>query len=194
MADENTVRSYRSNDTQRREAAPSAPAGTSKSGDPLADLARLIGQTDPFGDFGQRTPRSNERVASAPSTAGDWRKAAAAMPPYEVEPPPRPVLEPRTSMANPSQANPSQSNPGYGRHDPYQMAAHQAPTADARTTGFSDVRGETSATYYEQDHGHEGSADPVYVGASESRDAEPYFDDGAQLMPQDEQSYDDVPR
>src|SRR5215475_14303470 len=53
-------RSYRSNDPYRRAAEPprpSEPAG----GDPLAELARLIGQSDPFAEFG----RSNSRQAAS---------------------------------------------------------------------------------------------------------------------------------
>src|SRR5438046_1205518 len=85
MADEYTVRPHRSNDTPRR-AGGSASEHTGNS-DPLSELARLIGQSDPFAEFGKGSPRSSERVASAPTTGGyDWRKAAAAMPPYETQP------------------------------------------------------------------------------------------------------------
>jgi cell division protein FtsN len=52
MADDQTQRPYRSNE----------PAITCASGsDPLAELARLIGQNDPFGEFG----RENARRAAA---------------------------------------------------------------------------------------------------------------------------------
>src|SRR5262252_830123 len=62
MADNN--RSYRSNDPYRRAAEPSRPSEPA-GGDPLAELARLIGQSDPFAEFG----RSNQRPAAPPSFA-----------------------------------------------------------------------------------------------------------------------------
>ncbi len=59
MADDQTQRPYRLNEPPVRR----APAATSTSGsDPLAELARLIGQTDPFGEFG----RDNARRAATP--------------------------------------------------------------------------------------------------------------------------------
>lgn len=62
MADDQTQRPYRSNEPPVRR----APAATSTSGsDPLAELARLIGQTDPFGEFG----RDNTRRAATPLPA-----------------------------------------------------------------------------------------------------------------------------
>ena len=58
MADDNTLRSYRSNDAYRRSAKP-AEARTGVCGaDPLAELARLIGQTDPFTDNARREPQA----------------------------------------------------------------------------------------------------------------------------------------
>ena len=49
MADDNSAR-YRSNDPFGRGPAPAAPAN-----DPLAELARLIGQNDPFSEYGRDT-------------------------------------------------------------------------------------------------------------------------------------------
>jgi hypothetical protein len=60
MADDSNLRSHRSNESRA-----SAPGS-----DPLAELARLIGQNDPFADFG-REPRKH---AAAP----DWRTEGAA--------------------------------------------------------------------------------------------------------------------
>jgi SPOR domain len=62
MADDQTQRPYRLNEPPVRR----TPAVTSTSGsDPLAELARLIGQTDPFGEFG----RDNARRATTPLPA-----------------------------------------------------------------------------------------------------------------------------
>ena len=69
MADDQTQRPYRSNEPPVRR----APAATSTSGsDPLAELARLIGQTDPFGEFG----RDNARRAATPLPASATPPAA----------------------------------------------------------------------------------------------------------------------
>ena len=62
MADDQTQRPYRLNEPPARRA--SAATSTSSS-DPLAELARLIGQTDPFGEFG----RDNARRAATPLPA-----------------------------------------------------------------------------------------------------------------------------
>jgi hypothetical protein len=62
MADDLTQRPYRLNEPPVRR----MPAATStSSSDPLAELARLIGQTDPFGEFG----RDNARRTATPLPA-----------------------------------------------------------------------------------------------------------------------------
>src|SRR5215468_957283 len=90
MADNNTSRSYRSNDPYRRGSGSTSSGSQAAGGDPLAELARLIGQSDPFADVGQTVPRRAEpqRAApqsSAPPSDSDWRKAAAAMRPFEPQ-------------------------------------------------------------------------------------------------------------
>ncbi len=54
MADDQNQRPYRSNEPPAR-AAPAASPGAAS--DPLAELARLIGQTDPFAEFGRDNAR-----------------------------------------------------------------------------------------------------------------------------------------
>ena len=68
MADDNTFRSYRPDDPYRRAAEPARPSDAD-GGDPLAELARLIGQSDPFAEFGARR---------APQRQEDTRAAAAS--------------------------------------------------------------------------------------------------------------------
>src|SRR5690348_17215417 len=79
MADDHSQRPYRSSETIARsgQARSTSSAGGS---DPLAELARLIGQTDPFGDLGKE-PR---RAAASPQPAADW----AAPPPQQPSAPP----------------------------------------------------------------------------------------------------------
>ena len=65
MADDQNQRPYRSNETLPR----ATPAASAASGsDPLAELARLIGQNDPFAEFG----RANARRAAAPPPTVNW--------------------------------------------------------------------------------------------------------------------------
>ncbi len=83
MADDQKQRTYRSNEPPVRR----APAASASAGDPLAELARLIGQTDPFGEFGRdnsvRRPAARPSApAAAPSFgANDYFGAAAAAAP-----------------------------------------------------------------------------------------------------------------
>jgi hypothetical protein len=76
MVDDHTHRPYRSSETIARSApakAPSAPSGN----DPLAELARLIGQSDPFSEFGRDGTRRVAAPQDVPEepvqqSAGDW--------------------------------------------------------------------------------------------------------------------------
>jgi hypothetical protein len=80
MADNQTQRPYRSN-----ESLPRAPASASNSAnDPLAELARLIGQTDPFSEFGRDDAR-RAALQPAPEPATEW-----PAPPAAQMPPPQP--------------------------------------------------------------------------------------------------------
>ena len=88
MRDDNHSRQYPPNDPSRR--AP-AGAGNAQGGDPLAELARLIGQNDPFSDFARdpgrapAPPHNPRRTESAPS---DWQAHPA---PYRDAPQARPA-------------------------------------------------------------------------------------------------------
>lgn len=84
MADDNTYRSYRSNDPVYRDPRDGA-SHTDGSSDPLAELARLIGQPDPFADTAPAhaepryaEPRYDEPRYAEPRyqepAAGDWRR------------------------------------------------------------------------------------------------------------------------
>src|SRR5262249_20680445 len=78
------------------------------SGDPLAELARLIGQSDPFSDYGRgRTPPPRE--AQPQPGEPDWRRPAAA--PYDAEETPR-------ASARGEQRFPE----SFGSRDPYRTA------------------------------------------------------------------------
>jgi len=68
MAEDHSQR-YRSSESIARtgQGRGAAPAGSGPANDPLAELARLIGQTDPFGDTPSRKPEP-----AAPAVAPDW--------------------------------------------------------------------------------------------------------------------------
>src|SRR5258708_8947559 len=84
MADDNTLRRYRSNDPYRRAAEPSRPTEEASARDPLAELARLLGQSDPFADLGRSASRQAQQEAhDAPATApADWQSAPARAPQF----------------------------------------------------------------------------------------------------------------
>ncbi len=109
MADDQNQRPYRSNETLPR----ATPAASAASGsDPLAELARLIGQNDPFAEFG----RANARRAAAPPPTVNWSA-----------PPAPPAAQPSASEA-----------PLYGAPDGflYQDDAETAGHPAADTGGF----------------------------------------------------------
>src|ERR1022692_2444606 len=73
MADDQNQRPYRLNETLPR----ATPAVSASASDPLAELARLIGQNDPFAEFG----RGNARRAAVPPPAAN-KSAPPAAPLY----------------------------------------------------------------------------------------------------------------
>jgi hypothetical protein len=68
MVDDHTQRPYRSNEAPARGASPKASGSSS---DPLAELARLIGQNDPFSEF-DRDGQPRVAPPRAPEPAHDW--------------------------------------------------------------------------------------------------------------------------
>src|SRR5439155_18269067 len=75
-------RPYRASEPPMR-----GPAKTAGS-DPLAELARLIGQTDPFGEFARDTAR--RAPAPQPGDRSDWNTEPTGTPyPAQTRPDPR---------------------------------------------------------------------------------------------------------
>ena len=70
MADDHSQRFYHPDDPPGRGASAGSPEPRSGS-DPLAELARLIGQNDPFGEFGREGARRS--MPPHPKPATDWR-------------------------------------------------------------------------------------------------------------------------
>jgi len=82
LADDLTQRPYRSSDSIAR-ATPAKSSGAERAGDsasdPLAELARLIGQTDPFAEYGRaRAPGVPEQRSTAAPDAPGYHSALPA--------------------------------------------------------------------------------------------------------------------
>jgi hypothetical protein len=77
MADDSRQRSYRSNEPYRRTGESSRP--NEQASDPLAELARLIGRSDPFAELGRTNSRQGQSPQQAPQYAppapDDWPHA-----------------------------------------------------------------------------------------------------------------------
>src|SRR5262247_2040719 len=116
MADDNRLRAQRSN--ERR----GGRSPDDSSGDPLAELARLIGQSDPFSDYGRRDGRdSAPRNTQSKAPSSDWRRTAASMPPYDSpdEPPRASRSEPRFADQDSRQDSRQESYRDSYRQDSY---------------------------------------------------------------------------
>jgi hypothetical protein len=151
MADEQTQRSYRLNEPVARRAPITNPGSTS---DPLAELARLIGQADPFAEFG----RSNVRRAAAPPVpppamrsfdAHDYFGTTTAAGALEAPPPPAPP--------------PTQPRQPYAAGDLYPAAAENAGHPPA------DVVGYAPDPYHPANDQFEGEEDHFYEDAPSSK-------------------------
>ncbi len=91
MADDNSQRPFRNADLKSR-ATPTASNPSAGSNDPLAELARLIGQSDPFGEFGRagaRPPATPQ--PSVRETEPMLRALAAQIPARDPFPEERPA-------------------------------------------------------------------------------------------------------
>lgn len=81
MANENSVRSYRDYDSYDREARESGPALSDHPvSDPLADLARIIGQDDGYADLLKTVARTRDTVADPDFGASDVADGEIAIP------------------------------------------------------------------------------------------------------------------
>jgi hypothetical protein len=166
MADDHTLRSYRSDD-RYQPAEPLQPSEQAGGGDPLAELARLIGQRDPFAEFGRSNARQGQRPApDVPTTApDDWQQASM---------------------------HESELAPGSGyREQEYEVREDDAhPLAPA--TGHDEV---PLAANYQDGHHDDRIHDAQHYDDSLQRgdDAGTYYQDDAPLEPHEDEMYDDAP-
>lgn len=140
MADDKTWRSYRANDPYR-DAGDQARANGPAS-DPLAELARLIGQGDPFAELGRDQARSAHqpggRAPAAPA-AEDWR----------YNPPPQQLYRGDGARVVPRDSYPSNQD----------YAAEAAPETDP----YRDPRGYEPSQQQTHDFVPPGYAPPGYA-------------------------------
>ena len=177
MADDQNQRPYRSNEPPARR----APAAASAAGsDPLAELARLIGQTDPFAEFG----RDNARRAAAPPAAAGPPPAARVSAPTTISarttaPPPRRAGRRRRRLraAGPARASltppaisirPRAEAPGHPAADAggYEPAPYHPSNAQFDGEDEDYLRGCPAA---EPAHGHHGHRRRVCAGGDRHR-------------------------
>jgi len=170
MADEHSQRPYRASEPPLRGSA------KSPGNDPLAELARLIGQTDPFGEFGRETAR---HAPAPPAERADWDA-----------PPINSPYAPRTG-ADYRSATTTQNYAGNG-----QYAARPAPSehvqAGAKSYGGESYGRQTfgEAPAADDPHEHEHDAHGYLPGQAD------YQQDGYDYDPAHqagEEYYDDVP-
>jgi SPOR domain len=189
MADDHTLGSYRSTDPQQRAAEPARPNEQAGSGDPLAELARLIGQSDPFAEFG----RSSSRRTARPAQAQPQATSPAAEQRYA------PAQEQWHAPAQERQfaADDAHGRDSYGA-DPYGAQADYAhPPAHAGEERPGHVYDEVplaadhQGQYHHDDQLHQSQQ---YAGEQQDGyDADQYYEDEASLDPHDEEMYDDPP-
>ena len=163
MADDSKLRSYRSNDPYRRAAGPTEPSEEVNARDPLAELARLLGQSDPFAELGRTNQRPRE-ARDAPATApADWQSAAP---------------EPQFAAGGSSHGWAAPSN-----LDDAHSPAPQSWSSDGRFHEEAPVSAE-QGVYYGDEHAQDGQEDGYEPQ---------YYDENVPLDPHEDAMYDDPP-
>ena len=188
MADDYNQRPYRGNERPVRAAAPAA-------NDPLAELARLIGQNDPFSEFGRdgsrraAPPRQGELAPAWPPEPA--RLAPAA--PQPQQPPQSPPLHAQNGgLQYGSQEfarQPFGGAPLPVSNDLYQTDTQGYPPPSAPPAGYA------AANYDVPGYGTPGYA-PAGFPNGAGYEQEPFQNGQPQFGPQlgtEDDYYDDVP-
>jgi SPOR domain len=214
MADDNILRSYRSNDLARRVSAPAAPRDAQRDAprdaggsDPLAELARLIGQSDPFADFDRNGGHASEPRPRADFAPSDWRKTAAALARDSMRNPPAPdphfdEVDGAISAAKSLRAPPDDPFARLASHVSQHPLDHATPDRAAFDHAAYDQAAVPQAGYadaaYDEprvaSHADDQFDDSRHTEAPpDVHESENYFFDGAPA-PTDDHFYDDPPR
>jgi SPOR domain len=192
MADDHTLGSYRSTDPQRRASEPARPNEQAGSGDPLAELARLIGQSDPFAEFGRSSARRTARQAQAqPQAASPAAAEQRYAPAQEQWHAPAPEQQ---FAADDAHGRDSYGADPYGAHADY---AHPPAHAGEERLPAGHVHDEVPlAADHQGQYQHDDQLHQSQQYADEQQDgydADQYYEDEASLDPHDEEMYDDPP-
>ena len=92
-----------------------APGAAHGAGDPLAELARLIGQNDPFAEYGQQPAQSAPPPPSQPARVNpEWATHVAADAGYI----PPPAAPPRHDFSQPPDLHPAEYAPSAAEYRP----------------------------------------------------------------------------
>jgi hypothetical protein len=211
MADDNTLRRYRSNDPYRRAAEPTRPSEEASARDPLAELARLLGQSDPFADLGRSNSRERQGEAhDAPTTAPQELQGAPVREPHFVAGDMPPRSAPGTSYgtsygtsrdyAHPPAPEPAGWHADNRFYEPQLGADQQNQHYDEQNQHYEQSQhhdeqtqhyGEQSQHYGEQSQHYDDGTEGGQYGAQE---AEYAYQDDVPLEPHEHETYDDAPR
>jgi cytoskeletal protein RodZ len=187
MADDNTLRPYRSSDPYRRAAEPPRPSQEASARDPLAELARLLGQSDPFADLGRSNSRERQQDAhDAPATAPeDWQGA--------------PVREPQVAAGGDTQRRSAQGSSYGSNYATSRDYAHPAAPeradwrAESRVYDEPEHGADQQSQHYDEQSQHYGD-DHTDDGQYDAQEAEYAYQDDVPLQPHEDELYDDAPR
>jgi hypothetical protein len=180
MADDNTLRPYRSSDPYRGAAESPRPSEEASARDPLAELARLLGQSDPFADVGRSNSRDRQREAhDAPATApDDWQGAPAREPQFADTP------------RRLAQGSSGASSRDYA-HSP--APAPEDRRADSRYYDELHLGADQQGQQYDDQSQHYDD-DRTDDGQYQAQEAAYAYQDDVPFEPQEHEIYDDAPR
>ena len=201
MADDNTLRRYRSSDPYRRAAEPPRPSEEASARDPLAELARLLGQSDPFADLGRSNSRERQGEAhDAPATAPeDWQAAPVREPHFAAGDTPHRSGQGSSYATGRDYAQPPALKPAGWHadsrfHDEPQLRANQ----QSQHYDEQNQQYEQGQHYDEQSQQYEQSQhyddDRTDGGQYDAQEAEYAYQDDVPLEPHEHEAYDDAPR
>jgi len=169
MAEDHSQR-YRSSESIARtgQARGAAPAGLAPANDPLAELARLIGQTDPFGDA--LTSPSRKAEAAGSTVVVDWAAPSAQSQTHQS-------FAPADFAA--VAAEPRQPGAPYYAHQTWTQPFEEP----AQSEGLYQVEQEIPS-YLTQRGAHEAPADEAYAADEQFEpEHDDYYDEAPSRRP-----------
>ncbi len=158
----------------------------------MAELARLIGQSDPFADLERTSAPATQARQRTDSPPSDWRKTAAALARESMRE--APAADPQfeqvdsaIAAAKSLRAHPDEQFARPGALSPRAAAEHAAVAHDDYAGGLHDDPHVAMPVGDQPDSFHHAGAQQT------AHESESYFFDGA-TAPADDRSYDDPPR